>query len=159
MAHHALSTPLPARVGYNAALSPHTGNRAMKSIIASTFVAALAFASVPATAETSTAGDASQPSCAIATVTGVGGSAQSLREYLATAEKYRYLADHPFDCKVSEDSRTSGCTGVTYLRHERVSVYDDSDDQTMVVVARVELDRGTYPAIISVPRKDVQCVK
>ncbi|KVO63959.1 hypothetical protein WJ78_19835 [Burkholderia ubonensis] len=132
----------------------------MKSIIASTsFVAALAFASVPATAETPAAGDASQQSCAIATVTGVGGSAQSLREYLATPEKYRYLADNPLDCKVAEDSRTSGCTGVTYLRHERVSVYDDSDAQTLVVVARVELERGTYPVIISVPRKDVQCVK
>jgi len=36
-------------------------------------------------------------------------------------------------------------------------VYDDIDSATMAVVARVELDRGTYPVIIVVPKQDVQC--
>jgi hypothetical protein len=36
-------------------------------------------------------------------------------------------------------------------------VYDDIDSATMAVVARVELDRGTYAVIIVVPRQDVQC--
>jgi hypothetical protein len=27
----------------------------------------------------------------------------------------------------------------------------------ITVVARVELDHGTYPVLIAVPRKDVQC--
>jgi hypothetical protein len=46
---------------------------------------------------------------------------------------------------------------LTSFRHEKVSVYDDIDNATMAVVARVELDRGTYPAIIVVPRQNVQC--
>ena len=80
-------------------------------------------------------------------VTGVGGSAQSVREYLATPDrdKYRYLADNPIQCQVSDEGRASGCTGITNLRHEKVSVYDDSDSATMAVVARVELDQGDIP--------------
>jgi hypothetical protein len=58
---------------------------------------------------------------------------------------------------VSDEGRASACTGITDLRHEKVSVYDDIDSATMAVVARVELDRGTYPAIIVVPKQDVQC--
>jgi hypothetical protein len=46
---------------------------------------------------------------------------------------------------------------MTNLRRERVSVYDDIDSTTMAVVARVELDQGTYPAIIVVSKKDVKC--
>ncbi|EDK86662.1 hypothetical protein D8O27_06965 [Burkholderia mallei] len=97
--------------------------------------------------------------CAIAIVTGVGGAATNLREYLAARERdrYRYLADHPLDCRVSEDGRASGCTGLAYLRRERVSVYDDGDDTVQNVVARVDLDHGTYPAIIAVQKRDVRC--
>ncbi|TCW80619.1 hypothetical protein C5O80_27985 [Burkholderia sp. SRS-46] len=131
----------------------------MKPILASTLAVAVAAFSAHATADTPAGGDTSPQPCGIAYVTGIGGSEASLREYLATGEKYRYLVDHPLNCRVAEDNRTSGCIGVTSLRRERVSVYDDSGDETIVVVARVELERGTYPVIISVPRKDVQCVK
>jgi hypothetical protein len=94
-------------------------------------------------------------------VTGIGGSAQSFREYLATPDrdKFRYLSENPIQCQVSDEGRTSGCTGVTSLRHEEVSVYDDSDSTTMTVVARVELEHGTYPAIIVVRKQDVQCTE
>ena len=86
-------------------------------------------------------------------------AAQSFREYLATPDrdKFRFLADNPIQCKVSDEGRASGCTGITSLRHEEVSVYDDIDSTTMAVVARVELDRGTYPVIIVVQKRDVQC--
>ncbi|MGU7775279.1 hypothetical protein ACV229_34545 [Burkholderia sp. MR1-5-21] len=131
----------------------------MKHLIASTLVATLAAISAHASADSSTGNDTPAQSCAIAYVSGVGGSAQSLREYLASANPYRYLADNEIQCKISDDGRATGCTGVTNLRHERVSVYDDSDPTTMTVVARVELDRGTYPVIIVVQRKDVQCVQ
>lgn len=72
-------------------------------------------------------------------------------------DKYRYLADNPINCRISDEGRASACTGLTSFRHEKVSVYDDIDNATMAVVARVELDRGTYPAIIVVPRQNVQC--
>ncbi len=97
--------------------------------------------------------------CAIGYVTGVGGSAQSVHEYLAARDrdKYRYLTENPIQCQVSDEGRASACTGITSLRHEKVSVYDDIDSETMAVVARVELDRGTYPVIIVVRKQDVQC--
>lgn len=119
----------------------------------------LATASMVANAETSAAGALPKQACAIGYVSGIGGAARSFREYLATPDrdKYRFLADNPMLCKVSDEGRTSGCTGVTNLRHEKVSVYDDIDDTTMSVVARVELDQGTYPVIISVSKQDVQC--
>jgi len=129
----------------------------MKSIIASSLIAGIAAMSAHANAETSTGNETPKQQCAIAYVTGIGGTAQSLREYLSSSNRYRYLAENPIQCKLSDEGRASGCVGVTSLRHERVSVYDDSDDTTMTVVARVELDRGTYPVIIVVPRQDVKC--
>ena len=131
----------------------------MKYLLASTLVAVIAAAGTAAKAETSAGSDTPKQQCAMGYVTGVGGSAQSVREYLATPDrdKYRYLADNPIQCQVSDEGRASACTGITSLRHEQVSVYDDSDSVTMAVVARVELDRGTYPVIIVVPKQDVQC--
>ncbi|MFT4432805.1 hypothetical protein ACMX25_05350 [Caballeronia sp. 15715] len=131
----------------------------MKYLLAITLTAAIAAASGIAKADTSLNGDAAAQPCAIGYVTGVGGSGQSVREYLATPDrdKYRFLADNPIQCRVSEEGSASGCVGITNLRHEKVSVYDDTDSATMTVVARIELDRGTYPAIIVVPRPDVQC--
>ncbi|MDB5782677.1 hypothetical protein [Caballeronia mineralivorans] len=133
----------------------------MRYLLASTLAAVIAVASPAAKAETSGGSDTPKQQCAIGSVTGVGGSAQSFREYLATPDrdKYRYLADNPIQCKVSDEGRASACTGVTSLRHEKVSVYDDIDSATMAVVARVELDRGTYPVIIVVLKQDVQCEK
>jgi hypothetical protein len=131
----------------------------MKHIIASSLVAAIVATSAHVAAETSTGNETPKQQCAIAYVTGVGGSEQSLREYLASPNQYRYLADNQIHCQLSDEGRASGCIGVTNLRHERVSVYDDTDDKTMVVVAPVELDRGTYPVIIVVPRQNVQCVE
>jgi hypothetical protein len=92
-------------------------------------------------------------------VTGVGGSEQSVREYLATPDrdKYRYIADNPIQCRISDEGRASACTGITTLKREQVSVYDQIDSTMITVVARVELDHGTYPVLIAVPRKDVQC--
>jgi hypothetical protein len=131
----------------------------MKYLLASTLAAAIAVASTAAIAETSGGSDSLKQQCAIGYVTGVGGSAQSVREYLATPDrdKIRYLVDNPIQCQVSDEGRASACTGVTSLRNERVSVYDDIDSATMAVVARVELDRGTYPVIIVVPKQDVRC--
>ena len=138
---------------------PTTVICAMRYLLASTLAAIIAIASTAAKAETSGGSDAHKEQCAIGYVTGVGGSAQSVREYLATPERdrYRYLADNPIQCRVSDEGRASACTGITSLRHEKVSVYDDIDSATMAVVARVELDRGTYPAIIVVRKQDVQC--
>ncbi len=109
----------------------------------------------------STAALGAEPDCAIGYVSGVGGAEQSYREYVATpdSDKYRYIADHPIQCKVSDEGHASDCNGVTSLRHEKVSVYDDIDDKTMAVVVRVELDRGTYPVIIDVAKQAVQCEK
>jgi hypothetical protein len=131
----------------------------MKYLLASTLAAVIAATSTAAKVETSRGSDTPKQQCAIGYVTGVGGSAQSVREYLATPDrdKYRYLADNPIQCHVSDEGRASACTGITSLRHEKVSVYDDIDSATMAVVARVELDRGTYPVIIVVPKQDVQC--
>jgi hypothetical protein len=131
----------------------------MRYLLASTLAAVIATAGTAATAETSGGSDTPKQQCAMGYVTGVGGSAQSVREYLATPDrdKYRYLADNPIQCQISDEGRASACTGITSLRHERVSVYDDIDSATMAVVARVELDRGTYAVIIVVPKQDVQC--
>ena len=129
----------------------------MRYLLASTFAAAIVAASLAAS--TAAIADTPVEQCAIGYVTGVGGSLQSFREYLATPDrdKYRYLTDNPIQCQVSDEGRTSGCIGVTNLSHEKVSVYDDVDSTTMAVVARVELDRGTYPVIIVVRKQDVQC--
>lgn len=113
-----------------------------------------------AIAQAQTAGSVtSADQCSIGYVTGVAGAVLSLREYLASPERdrVRYVTDHPIQCQVSDDGRTSGCTGVDDLRNERVSVYDDIDSTLMAVVARVELDHGTYPAIIAVQKKDLRC--
>lgn len=122
---------------------------------------ALTLAVVVATANAQTSGgsDPSTQECAMGYVTGVGGSAQSVREYLAIPDrdKYRYLADNPIQCHISDEGRASGCTGITTLSHEQASVYDDVDSATIAVVARVELDRGTYPVIIVVPKQDMHC--
>jgi hypothetical protein len=143
---------------YPAAIAIH----AMRCLFASTLaavVAVIAAASMAANAQTAGSNDIPKVQCAIGYVTGVGGSAESVREYLATPDRdrYRYVADNPIRCQVSDEGRASACTGITDLRHEKVSVYDDIDSATMAVVARVELDRGTYPAIIVVPKQDVQC--
>ncbi|CAE6733105.1 hypothetical protein R69658_01906 [Paraburkholderia aspalathi] len=131
----------------------------MRYPLALTLAAVIATASTIATAQTSGGSDTPKLQCAIGYVTGVGGSAQSFREYLATPDrdKYRYVADNPIQCKISDEGRASACTGVTNLRNEKVSVYDDVDDTTMAVVARVELEHGTYPVIIVVRRQDVKC--
>ena len=135
----------------------------MRYLLASTFAAAIVAASLAAStaaiADTPAGSDTPKQQCAIGYVTGVGGSAQSVHDYLATPDrdKYRFLADNPIQCQVSDEGRASACTGITSLRHEKVSVYDDIDSATMAVVARVELDRGTYAVIIVVPRQDVQC--
>jgi hypothetical protein len=131
----------------------------MKYLFALTLTTIIVAASTAATAQTSGGSDTPKQQCAIGNVTGVGGSAQSFSEYLAIPDrdKYRYVADNPIQCKVSDEGRASGCTGVTNLRHEKVSVYDDIDSTTMAVVARVELDHGTYPVIIVVRKQDVQC--
>jgi hypothetical protein len=134
--------------------NPTSVTCAMKYLLASTLAALIAATSVAAHADTSGGSDAPKLQCAI------GGSVESLREYLATPDRdrYRYVADNPIQCKVSDDGRASACTGVTNLRHEKVSVYDDIDSTMMAVVARVELEHGaTYPVIIAVPRKAVQC--
>lgn len=135
----------------------------MKHLIASSLAVAIALAlaatSAHAADSTSTGNETSSQSCAIGYVTGVGGSARSVREYLASPDrdKYRYLTDNPIQCQISDEGRASGCTGITSLRREKVSVYDDTDDVTTTVVARVELDRGTYPVVIVVPKRDLRC--
>jgi hypothetical protein len=132
---------------------------AMKYLLASILAAVIAAASTAAPAQTSGSSNTPTLQCAIGYVTGIGGSAQSFREFLATPDRdrYRYLADNPIQCKVSDEGRASACTGVTSLRHEKVSVYDDIDSTTMAVVARVELEHGTYPVIIVVRKQDVKC--
>jgi hypothetical protein len=131
----------------------------MKYLLASTLAAAITAASPAAIADTAGGGTPAKEPCAIGYVTGIGGTAQSFREYLATPDRdrYRYLADNPIRCQISDEDRATGCTGMTNLRNEEVSVYDDSDSTTMAVVARVELDQGTYPVIIYVRKQDVQC--
>ncbi|MFP6562260.1 hypothetical protein WJ542_28750 [Paraburkholderia sp. B3] len=131
----------------------------MKYLLASAVAALMATSSAIAQAQASSSGVTSADQCSIGYVTGAGGALQSMREYLSLPERdrVRYIADHPIQCQVSDDGRTSGCTGVDDLRSERVSVYDDIDSTLMAVVAHVELDHGTYPAIIAVQKKDLQC--
>jgi hypothetical protein len=133
----------------------------MKYLLAATLGAAIAaVAGSSTTATAATPGGSDNLSCAIGYVTGVGGAADSMREYLATPDRdrFRYVADHPIQCRVSDEGRATGCTGVENLRREKVSVYDDIDSATMSVVARIELEHGqTYPAIIVVQKKDVRC--
>ncbi|WP_076907799.1 hypothetical protein [Burkholderia pseudomallei] len=144
---------------YNPTFVPMTAPRTMLLLRHAILTALAATACASAHAQTADDAPVAAPACAIAIVTGVGGAATNLREYLAARERdrYRYLADHPLDCRVSEDGRASGCTGLAYLRRERVSVYDDGDDTVQNVVARVDLDHGTYPAIIAVQKRDVRC--
>lgn len=122
-------------------------------------ILAAAVASTAVHAQTAANGETGALQCAIGKVTGVGGSEQSVREYLATPDrdKYRYIADNPIQCRISDEGRASACTGITTLKREQVSVYDQIDSTMITVVARVELDHGTYPVLIAVPRKDVQC--
>ena len=131
----------------------------MRYLLASTLAAVIAAASTAAIAQTPSSSGTSRQSCDTGYVTGVGGSAQSVREYLALPERnrIRYITDHPIKCQISDEGRASGCTGITDLQHEQVSVYDDSDSVTTAVTARVELDQGTYPVIIVVPKQDLQC--
>ena len=131
----------------------------MKYLLASTLAAVIAAASTAAIAQTPSSSGTSRQSCDTGYVTGVGGSAQSVREYLALPDRnrIRYITDHPIKCQISDEGRASGCTGITDLQHEQVSVYDDSDSVTTAVTARVELDQGTYPVIIVVPKQDLQC--
>jgi hypothetical protein len=138
---------------------PTTVTYAMRYLFASTLAAVISAASMTAIAQTPAGSDTPKQECAIGYVTGVGGSAQSVRDYLAAPDrdKYRFLKDNPIQCHVSDEGRASGCTGITTLQHEKVSVYDDIDSATMAVVARVELDQGTYPVIIVVPKPDVKC--
>ncbi|WP_028214382.1 hypothetical protein [Paraburkholderia mimosarum] len=132
----------------------------MKCLTVSSVFASIALAAVPATAQPSSGDSNAKRDCAIGYVTGVAGSAQSVRDYLATPDrdKIRYLKENDIQCKVADDdSHASGCTGVTLLKNEKVSVYDDSDPATTAIVVRVELDRGTYPVIIVAPRNEVKC--
>jgi hypothetical protein len=134
----------------------------LKYLFAPAFSAVILAASAAATAQTSGGSEPPKLQCAIGYVTGVGGSSASVHEYLATRsrDQYRYIADNPIHCKVSDEGRASDCTGITTLSREKVSVYDDSDSTTIAVVARVELEHGdTYPVIIAVPRQDVKCAE
>jgi len=131
----------------------------MKYLLAPTLAAWMAACCTMAQAETPGSGVTSADQCSIGYLTGVGGAVASLREYLSLPDRdhVRYLTDHPIQCQVSDDGRTSGCTGLDSFRNERISVYDDIDATTMAVVAHVELDRGTYPAIIAVRKQDLRC--
>ncbi|MGH8779390.1 hypothetical protein [Paraburkholderia sp.] len=131
----------------------------MKTFLASALAVVIA-ATCLATSVAALAQDAPTRQCAIGTVTGVGGAAQSMRDYLAapSRDRYRLVNENPIQCQVSDDGHASACTGLENLRNERVSVYDDIDATTMSVVARIELDHGqTYPVIIVVQKKDVRC--
>lgn len=105
------------------------------------------------------AGNAAQQSCSIGTVSGVGGAASSMSEYLALPERdrYKYFSDHQIQCDVTDDSRAKNCVGLTNLRNDKVSIYDDSDSMTTTVVAKIELEHGTFPAIIVVRKQDIKC--
>jgi hypothetical protein len=132
----------------------------MKCVILSSVFAVIALAATPAIAQTSSGDSNAKRDCAIGYVTGVAGSVQSVRDYLATPDRdrIRYIKDNEIQCKVADDdSHASGCTGVTLLKDEKVSVYDDSDPTTTSIVVRVELDRGTYPVIIVAPKNEVKC--
>ncbi|MGF6773544.1 hypothetical protein P3T18_006058 [Paraburkholderia sp. GAS199] len=137
----------------------------MKYLPASTFavatLAAALTASSPAWAQSAGTSDSPKLDCAIGYVTGIGGSEQSFREYMATSERdrYRYFADNPIQCKISDEGRASACVGLTSLRNDKVSVYDEVDANTVAVVARVELEHGDYPVIIDVRKQDVKCAE
>jgi hypothetical protein len=132
----------------------------MKCAIISSLFTVISLAATPAIAQTSAADSNAKHDCAIGYVTGVAGSVHSVREYLATParDQIRYLKDNEIQCKIADDdSHASNCTGVTLLKNEKVSVYDDSDAATTAIVVRVELDRGTYPVIIVAPKGEVTC--
>jgi hypothetical protein len=131
----------------------------MKNLFAPAFAALLIAASPLAQAQTASAAVAPQQECSIGRVSGVGGAAASMREYLALPERdrYRYFSDHQIDCQVDDDGHATRCVGLVNLRKEKVSVYDDSDPTTTTVVARVELEHGTYPVIIVVRKQDITC--
>ncbi|WP_028227825.1 hypothetical protein [Paraburkholderia ferrariae] len=131
----------------------------MKSLLVPTIAALLLSCNTAAHADASGAGVSSADQCSVAHLTGVGGSVQSLREYLAAPDRdrVRYVIDHPVQCKVSDDGRASDCTGLDSFRNEPVSVYDDIDSNMMSVVVRVDLDHGTAPAILAVLKKDLHC--
>src|SRR6516164_9101028 len=100
----------------------------MKCVILSSVFAVIALAATPAIAQTSSGDSNAKRDCAIGYVTGVAGSVQSVRDYLATPDRdrIRYIKDNEIQCKVADDdSHASGCTGVTLLKDEKVSVYDD----------------------------------
>lgn len=130
----------------------------MKPLIASALAAACALSGTAALADTAASGAAAEP-CAIGTATGVAGTPASLREYLKLpqSDQFRYLMANQITCKISDEGRASGCAGLTSLRHDRVSVYDDSDSAVTTVVARVDLDQGTYPIMIDVPKANLKC--
>ena len=113
----------------------------MKYLLALTLAAVIATASTAAKAETSGGSDTPKQQCAMGYVTGVGGSAQSVREYLATPDrdKYRYLADNLIQCQVSDEGRASACTDNTSLRHEKVKRIRRHNSATMAAVALAEL--------------------
>ncbi len=105
------------------------------------------------------ASNAPQQSCSIGTASGVAGAASSMSEYLALPERdrYKYFSDHQIECDVTDDGRAKKCVGLINLRNDKVSVYDDSDSVTTTVVAKIELEHGTFPAIIVVRKQDIKC--
>jgi hypothetical protein len=132
----------------------------MKRVIIASLLTAVVLPAASAIAQTSGGSSSAQRECAIGYVTGVAGSPQGVREYMATPDrdKIRYLKDNDIQCKIADDdSHASNCTGVTLLKNEKVSVYDDSDPTTTAVVVRIDLDRGTYPVIIVAPKNEVTC--
>jgi hypothetical protein len=132
----------------------------MKRVILASLLAVSALSTTAAIGQTTAADSNTKHDCAIGYVTGVAGSLHSVREYLATPsrDQIRYLKDNDIQCKISDDgNHASNCMGVTLLKNEKVSVYDDSDPTMTTVVVRVELDRGTYPVIIVAPKNEVSC--
>lgn len=131
----------------------------MNFLLASAFAVLVVAGSPLAQAQSASDAAAPQQECSIGRVSGVGGAAASMREYLALPERdrYHYFADHQIDCQVGDDGRASRCVGLVSLRKDKVSVYDDSDPVTTTVVAPVELDHGTYPVIIVVRKQDITC--
>src|SRR5260370_1568119 len=105
---------------------PTTVICAMRYLLASTLAAIIAIASTAAKAETSGGSDAHKEQCAIGYVTGVGGSAQSVREYLATPERhrYRYLAHNPIQCRRSNHAPASPGTATPTLLPQKLTLYN-----------------------------------
>ena len=129
----------------------------MKTLLAPAFAALVIAASPLAQAQTASA--AAPQECSIGRASGIAGAAASMREYLALPERdrYHYFNDHQINCQISDDGRATGCVGLVNLRNDKVSVYDDSDPDTTTVVARIELEHGTYPLIIVVRKQDIKC--